>query len=31
LFWIDFIGEGTALEKYKTTTIGRRPKVVNDD
>lgn len=31
LFWIDFIGEGTDLEKYKTTIIGRRPKAVNDD
>lgn len=30
LFWIDFIGEGTQLEKYKTSVIGRRPQVVED-
>jgi len=31
LFWIDFIGEGSELEKYRMDKIGRRPKVVNDN
>lgn len=31
LFWIDFIGQNSELEKYKMDRIGRRPKVVNDN
>ena len=30
LFWIDFIGENSELEKYKMDKIGRRPKVIKD-
>lgn len=31
IFWIDFIGEDSELSKYKTSQIGHRPKVINDD
>ena len=31
LFWIDFIGEGSDLEKYKVQLIGRRSKSVKDN
>ena len=31
LFWIDFIGEGSAIEKYKVALIGRRSKSVKDN
>lgn len=30
LFWIDFLGADAELNKYKTSIIGRRPKVIND-
>lgn len=31
IFWIDFIGEGSELEKYKVGLIGRRSKSVKDN
>lgn len=31
LFWIDFIGEGSVIEKYKVALIGRRSKSVKDN
>ncbi len=31
IFWIDFFGQGTELEKYKVKAIGRRSKAVKDN
>lgn len=30
-FWMDFLGEGSELEKYFISAIGSRSKVINDD